>query len=49
MPYIQSGKDAAVAYGSCDFKFQNNSGYKIKILASTNGNEVTVKLNSMAN
>lgn len=47
VPYIESGKDAAVAYGSCDLKFQNNTGYKIKILASTNGSEVTTKIISL--
>ena len=47
VPYIESGKDAAVAYGSCDFKFQNNTGYRIKILATTSGSEVTTKIISL--
>ena len=49
VPYIQTGKDAAVAYGSFDFKFLNNSGYRIKIVASTSGADVTIKLISIAN
>ena len=49
VPYIQTGKDAAVAFGSYDFKFLNNSGYRIKILASTSGADVTIKLISIAN
>ena len=44
VPYIQTGKDAAVAYGSCDLKFKNNSGNTIKIKASASKNYVTVKL-----
>lgn len=47
VPYIEAGKDAAVAYGSCDFKFQNNTGYHIKILATTSGSEVTTKIISL--
>ena len=44
VPYIQKGKDAAVAYGSYDFKFRNDSGNKIKIKASATESEVTIKL-----
>lgn len=44
VPYVQSGKDAAVAYGSYDFKFVNNSGKKIKIKAIPTENDVTIKL-----
>lgn len=44
VPYIQSGKDAAVAYGSYDFKFVNNSGKTIKIKAISTENDVTIKL-----
>ena len=47
VPYVATGKDAAVAYGSYDFKFQNNTGYRIKILATTNGSEVTTKIISL--
>lgn len=44
MPYIEKGKDAAVAYGSYDLKFRNDSGNDIKILASTDGATVTTTL-----
>ena len=44
VPYIANGKDAAVAYGSYDFKFVNNSGYDIKIIASATNNNVSIKL-----
>lgn len=44
VPYVQKGKDAAVAYGSYDFKFRNNSNNSIKILASTDGNYVYTSL-----
>lgn len=44
VPYITNGKDAAVAYGSYDFKFRNNSGNDIKINCSSNGKNVSVTL-----
>lgn len=44
VPYIAKGKDAAVAYGSYDFKFKNNSGNDIKILASTDSKTVITSL-----
>ena len=44
VPYIAKGKDAAVAYGSYDLKFRNNSGNDVKILASTDGATVTTTL-----
>lgn len=47
VPYIQEGKDAAVAYGSYDLKFRNDSGNDIKILASTNSDSITITINSI--
>lgn len=47
VPYVQKGKDAAVAYGSYDFKFRNNSGCDIKITCSTDGKNVTATLISL--
>lgn len=44
VPYIESGKDAAVAYGSYDFKFVNNNDFDIKIKAENTKNEVSIKL-----
>ena len=45
VPYVKKDKDAAVAYGSYDFKFKNNTGNDIKILASTDGATVTTTIN----
>lgn len=44
VPYIKSGKDAAVSYGAQDFKFVNNTGNSIKIKAENSPNNVTIKL-----
>lgn len=44
VPYIKDGKDAAVAYGSYDFKFVNNLDYTIRIKASNTKNNITIKL-----
>ena len=47
VPYITTGKDAAVAYGSYDFKFRNNSGNDIKINCSSDKKNVLVTLLSI--
>ena len=44
VPYVPKGKDAAVAYGSYDFKFRNDLSNSIKILASTDGSYVYTSL-----
>lgn len=44
VPYVKKGKDAAVAYGSYDFKFKNNTGNDIRILASVDNSCVTTSL-----
>lgn len=44
VPYVAKGKDAAVAYGSYDFKFRNDLSNSVKILASTDGNYVYASL-----
>ena len=36
--------DAAVAYGSIDFKFKNNNEYDLKIYASPTTNDITVRV-----
>ena len=41
---LQNGKDAAVAYGSIDFKFKNNYDYDIKIYATPNTNNIDIKI-----
>lgn len=42
--YVEEGKDAAVSYGSVDFKFINNTGNKIKIYANSDLNSVNVRI-----
>lgn len=42
--YVPKGKDAAVAYGSYDFKFTNNTGYSLKIKSTNTPNDVTIKI-----
>ena len=44
VPYIQTGKDAAVAYGSYDFKFTNNTGFDIKISTEVTADYVKISL-----
>lgn len=44
VPYIKSGKDAAVAYGSYDFKFINNTGSTIRIKAENSADLVSIRL-----
>ena len=44
VPYIQNGKDAAVAYGSYDLKFVNNLNSTIKIVAENTPDTITIKL-----
>lgn len=44
VPYIEDGKDAAVSFGTYDFKFKNDTGSKIKILASNTTENITIKI-----
>lgn len=44
VPYVEDGKDAAVAYGSVDFKFKNNNSYPIKIVANATDDEVIITI-----
>lgn len=46
VPYIQDGKDAAVAYGSYDFKFKNNTGKTIKIVMENTAQNITARIYS---
>lgn len=46
--YVPEGKDAAVAYGSVDFKFKNNNDYSIKIYAESDSKEVRIKLTKLS-
>ncbi len=47
VPYIKSGKDAAVSYGTYDFKFINNTGSTLKIKATNTTNNITIKINKI--
>lgn len=42
--YVETGKDAAVAYGSVDFKFRNDNSYDIKIYASNTPDSVDIRI-----
>ncbi len=44
VPYIEAGKDAAVAYGNYDLKFRNDTGFDIKIKVSNSDDSVNVTL-----
>ncbi len=44
VPYIEKGKDAAVSYGTHDFKFKNNSDSSVKIYASNTPDDITIKI-----
>lgn len=42
--YVPLGEDAAVAYGSIDFKFRNDNDYDIKIYASNTTNSIDIRI-----
>ena len=42
--YVPEGKDAAVSYGSLDFKSRNGTGHDIRIQATTDNQTITIKL-----
>lgn len=44
VPYVPDGKDAAVSYGTYDFKFINKTGNDIVIEAKNTKNKVTIKI-----
>jgi len=45
--YVPLGKDAAVAYGEIDLKFQNHTGHDIKIYGEMTEKEVKIRLTSL--
>ncbi len=45
--YVEKDKDAAVAHGSVDFKFKNNTGSTIKIYADSDLNSVNIRIVKM--
>ena len=42
--YVPQDKDAAVSYGSLDFKFKNNNNYKIKLNVVTDDKTITTTI-----
>lgn len=42
--YVEEGKDAAVAYGSVDFRFKNNLKNTVKIYASNDPDGIYIRL-----
>ena len=47
VPYIEDGKDAAVAYGTYDFKFKNNTDSVIKIVMENTPENIAAKIIKM--
>lgn len=45
VPYVPEGKDAAVVYGSKDFRFKNTKDYPVEILITVTEDEVQITLN----
>ena len=43
--YIKMGKDSTVVYDNLDLKFENNTGYDIKLYTELSDNKVKVKVN----
>ena len=42
--YVPGGQDATVSYGSLDFRFKNNTGTPIKIVAQCSNRNVTISI-----
>ena len=45
--YVPKGRDAAVSYGSVDFKFKNTNPYPIQIMANATEDEVSITILKM--
>ena len=45
--YIEMGKDSTVVYDDLDLKFENNTGYDIKLYTELSNNKVQVKVNKL--
>lgn len=46
--YVPEGKDACVAYGSCDFKFRNDNDFDIKMYFSNTPDSIDVSINKIS-
>lgn len=44
VPYVTPGRDATVAYGHTDFRFQNSADHPIGIIASVQGSRLVVQI-----
>lgn len=42
--YVDKDKDAAISYGSLDFKFKNDTDFKIKIYANADEENVNIRI-----
>lgn len=42
--YVPGGQDATVAYGALDFRFKNNTGAPVKIVATSSNRNLTVSI-----
>ena len=47
--YVESGKDAAVAYGSIDFRFKNENNYDIKIYSESTEDSINLRIVKIEN
>lgn len=45
--YIEMGKDSTVVYDVLDLKFENNTGYDIKLYAELSDKKIKVKVNKL--
>lgn len=45
--YIEMGKDSTVVYDGLDLKFENNTGYNIKLYAELSNKKIKVKVNKL--
>lgn len=44
VPYVTPGRDATVAYGQTDFRFQNTANHPIGIIANVQGSRLVVQI-----
>jgi vancomycin resistance protein YoaR len=47
--YVPKDKDATVYYDTLDLKFKNNTNYDIKIIATSDNSNVTIKFMKITN
>ena len=44
VPYVKAGRDATVAYGSRDFKFENSNSAPVCLITNVSGSKLTVDI-----